>query len=69
MKNKLVFVVLCIFYACTNTADNNARGDSIGTSTNAVDNVNGNVADTTSGIQLNQPLPVDSSRIHDSIRR
>lgn len=34
-----------------------------------VENVNGNVPDSSSGTNLNHPLPVDSSGIKDSARK
>jgi hypothetical protein len=63
----LALVAVFLFTSCKNSGTGSVNKDS-GTTTNAagMDNVNGNVPDTTSGMKLNQTLPVDSSKMKDS---
>jgi hypothetical protein len=71
MKILFAFMVAASFFtACNNSSNTTTSADSATApaSTN-VENVNGNVADTTSGMTLNQSLPVDSSRLKDSSNR
>jgi uncharacterized lipoprotein len=64
-------LALCMLAACG--SDNTTKSESdTGTSTTgpgtpAVENVNGNVPDTSSTIRLNRPLPTDSITT-DSVR-
>lgn len=69
MKKLFSLVFLCVVLACNNSSESSRSADSIGTTTTGAENVNGNIPDTNSGIQLNQPLPVDSSKLRDSSRR
>jgi acid phosphatase class B len=63
-------IAICFFISCNNSGDATASADSAAApSTTNVENVNGNVADTTSGMTLNQSLPIDSSRLKDSLNR
>jgi hypothetical protein len=54
--------------SCNNNSKTSRSGDSSRAEPTNVQNVNGNVPDTTSGITLNKPLPVDSSRVKDSTK-
>ena len=70
MKKLFFFIVLCnFFFACNNSSDSSTSKDSTTTNQTNVENVNGNVPDTTSGTNLNHPLPVDSSRVKDSAKK
>jgi hypothetical protein len=64
----LLFLVGNLILACNNSADTSTTVTDSGTAPNStnVGNVNGNVPDTTSGMTLNQSLPVDSSNLKDS---
>ncbi|MGZ3845531.1 MAG: hypothetical protein ACXVLT_06655 [Flavisolibacter sp.] len=57
-----------LFFACTNSSKTSASGDTSSATPTNVQNVNGNEPDTTSGMTLNKPLPVDSSRLKDSAK-
>jgi len=71
MKKLVAFILAASFLtACNNSSNTTTSGDSATAPANTnVENVNGNVADTTSGMTLNQSLPVDSSRLKDSLKR
>ena len=63
-------ITISLLTACNNSSDNTTSADSAtAPATTNVGNVNGNVPDTTSGMTLNQSLPVDSSRLKDSLKR
>jgi hypothetical protein len=64
----LLFLVGNLILACNNSADTSTTSTDSGTAPNStnVGNVNGNVPDTTSGMTLNQSLPVDSSNLKDT---
>jgi hypothetical protein len=64
----LLFLVGNLILACNNSADTSTTFTDSGTAPNStnVGNVNGNVPDTTSGMTLNQSLPVDSSNLKDT---
>jgi hypothetical protein len=65
----LLFVSSCIV-ACNNSSStSNTSDDSSGTNPTNIENVNGNVPDTNSGMTLNQSLPVDSSALKDSAKK
>lgn len=71
---KTLFFLLIIFNllpACNNSSNTTTTSIDSTTAPNTtnIENVNGNVPDTTSGMTLNQPLPVDSSKVKDSINR
>lgn len=66
-KNVFFLLAICFFAACGNDGTTKSESDtSAGTSTPAVENVNGNVPDTTNTVPLNKPLPTDSSSGTDS---
>ena len=70
--NKLfaLLITISLLIACNNNGDTTTSADSATAPANTnVGNVNGNVPDTTSGMTLNQTLPVDSSRLKDSSKR
>ena len=70
--NKLfaLLITISLLIACNNNGDTTTSADSATAPANTnVENVNGNVPDTTSGMTLNQTLPVDSSRLKDSSKR
>jgi len=70
--NKLfaLLITASFFTACNDSSDSTTSADSATAPANTnVGNVNGNVPDTTSGMTLNQTLPVDSSRLKDSSKR
>jgi len=63
-------IAICFLVSCNNSGDATTSTDSADAPvTTNVENVNGNVADTTSGMTLNQSLPIDSSRLNDSLKR
>ena len=67
MKKVFSILALCAFAACGNdstTSDTETKSAPV---TPGIENVNGNVPDTTSAIQLNKPLPIDSIT-KDSVR-
>lgn len=63
-----LFAIGSFILACNNSADTSTTSTDSGTtpSTTNVENVNGNVPDSNSGMTLNQSLPVDSSNLKDS---
>jgi hypothetical protein len=64
-----LMVISSLVLACNSNSSSTPSGDSTtGTNATGVENVNGNVPDTTSGMQLNKSLPIDSSRVKDSSR-
>jgi hypothetical protein len=76
MKKFLALLLIGIGMAACNNDKTANTNDSIESNpgTPGMDNVHGNVADTTGAIKLNQPLPQDSSAFDsankkDSIRR
>lgn len=62
----LFFALLttCFFVACGN--DNSDTEVKSAPVTPGIDNVEGNIPDTTRAIRLERPLPEDSSRVDDS---
>jgi hypothetical protein len=60
-------VSTCIL-ACNNSGNTSTTKDTAATSPTNVENVNGNVPDTASGMNLNHSLPIDSSRMKDSAK-
>jgi hypothetical protein len=65
MKNLFGFILLVVlFSACTNDSTP-AKEETTPSNTN-VQNVNGNMPDTTGGVNLNATLPVDS--LNDSTK-
>lgn len=69
MKRLVVlFSIAGFILACNNSADSSTTSTDSGTAPNStnVENVNGNVPDTNSGMTLNRSLPVDSSNLKDS---
>lgn len=65
MKNLFAFFLMAVlFSACTN--DSTPAKDEVTPSNTNVQNVNGNMPDTSGGVNLNTPLPVDS--LSDSTR-
>jgi hypothetical protein len=70
MKRIFSFVVVCnLILACNSSSNSSTSTDSTTTNQTNVENVNGNVPDSTSGINLNHSLPVDSSRMKDSLKK
>lgn len=72
MKKMIASLLLVSFFAACNS-DNTTKSESetkttTGPGTPAVDNVNGNVPDTSNTVTLNKPLPKDSSNVNDSVR-
>ena len=67
MKKYFIVIVLfsATFFACNNNKKSEAK-DSETYRTVPVPNVNGNIPDSTNSINLNQSLPVDSSKLKDS---
>jgi hypothetical protein len=65
-----IFVIAQFILACNNSSESSTTSTDSTTapSPTNVDNVNGNVPDTTSGMTLNRSLPVDSSNLKDSTR-
>lgn len=63
-------LTVCFFAACGNDNTTKSESDTTTTTTGpgtpAVENVNGNVPDTTNSVTLNKPLPKDSSSVTDS---
>lgn len=68
MKKLVPFLLLSVFFtACGSNTTKSEADTKGGTSTSAVENVNGNVPDTTNTVPLNnKPLPKDSSNLKDS---
>jgi hypothetical protein len=69
MKKLFLFIAGTSFLvACNNNSSTTTpSSDSSVTPANTnVENVNGNIPDTTSGMTLNHSLPVDSSHLKDS---
>lgn len=62
-------VIMAILIACSNSSGNKAATDTTSPNTPALDNVNGNVPETTNTTNLNQPLPIDSSKVKDSMKK
>ncbi|HET7898773.1 MAG TPA: hypothetical protein VFL47_13910 [Flavisolibacter sp.] len=61
----LLFVAF--FCACNGNQKDNSETDATSAPvTPGIDNVNGNVPDTTGAIRLNRPLPKDSTLVNDS---
>jgi hypothetical protein len=70
MKKLFLFIIAIGFLlACNNSSNTTTSADSSTTNSTNVENVNGNVPDTTSGMTLNQSLPVDSSRLKDTSKK
>jgi ABC-type oligopeptide transport system substrate-binding subunit len=69
MKILLAMMAVCGLLACNSGSNSTTSADSTSPSPTNVQNVNGNTPDTTSGINLNQPMPVDSSRMKDSAQK
>jgi len=67
---KMIFsglLLASLFCACNGDKTSNTNADvQSAPVTPGIDNVNGNVPDTTRAIRLNNPLPKDSSLVNDS---
>ena len=60
---------LAVFTAC-NSGDDAEATDKAAPNSSPVQNVNGNIPDSANSINLNQSLPVDSSRLKaDSVKK
>jgi hypothetical protein len=69
MKLFSLILASSFLFACNNSSNSSTSTDSTSTNQTNIENVNGNVPDSSSGINLNQPLPVDSSRVKDSAKK
>jgi uncharacterized protein YcfL len=70
MKKLLLFIIVCnLIVACNSSNNSSTTTDSTSTNQTNVENVNGNVPDSGSGINLNHSLPIDSSRMKDSLKK
>jgi ABC-type oligopeptide transport system substrate-binding subunit len=70
MKKLFSLIVLTgLLAACNNSSSTSKAKDTTMSNPTNVQNVNGNVPDTTSGTNLEHPLPVDSSKIKDSAKK
>ena len=65
-KMVICSLALVLFISCNNSSGTNEEPTP--TPTN-VQNVNGNIPDTSSGSNLNGTMPVDSSKLKDSVNR
>ncbi len=69
MKTVFLLILISVLFACNNSGNTTTKisPDSGGSgNTPGIENVNGNIPDTSAGIKLNKPLPKDSSRLNDS---
>lgn len=67
MKAMITGLLLAsLLMACGNEKTTDSTEVESAPVTPGVDNVNGNVPDTTAGIRLNSPMPKDSSLVNDS---
>ena len=65
MKKLFVFfIAVSILQACNNSSTTDATN-----APTTVENVNGNTPDSTNSTNLNNPLPIDSSKVKDSIKK
>ena len=65
MKKSLVlFLGVSMMMACNNSSTTDATN-----APTTVENVNGNTPDSTNSTNLNNPLPIDSSKVKDSTKR
>jgi hypothetical protein len=65
----ITMLSLTIFMAC-NSGEETEATDKAAPNSPAVQNVNGNIPDSGNSINLNNPLPVDSSRVKaDSLKK
>jgi len=66
MKKLFAFLLCASFLAaCNNSTDTDKAASPNPAS---VENVNGNVPDSSNTMTLNQSLPIDSSRVKDSLK-
>lgn len=68
MKKLLYLSAIGFMVSCGDDKSNTTETESAPV-TPGIDNTNGNLPDTSSTIPLNSTLPVDSSRINDSVPR
>jgi hypothetical protein len=61
-------ILIGVFIACNSDKKTEAATEAAPV-TPGIDNVNGNIPDTSESIRLNQPLPKDSASAADSSRR
>lgn len=66
MKSLVLLAVSLAALSCGNNKTTEAQPSPV---TTATDNVDGNVPDSTNSINLNRPLPTDSSGLNDSTPR
>jgi hypothetical protein len=69
MKKLFFFVFVTGFLSCNNSGTSTGSKDSTGTNQTNVENVNGNMPDSNSGMTLNRSMPTDSSGLKDSVRQ
>ena len=68
MKNFFFYLLfLMIWGACGNKTEPSTTEETPKPAN--VENVNGNIPDTTNSVTLNNPMPVDSSKLKDSLDR
>jgi PBP1b-binding outer membrane lipoprotein LpoB len=60
-----VLLGMALLQSCNNSSETDAKASP---NPSNVENVNGNIPDSTNSINLNQSLPVDSSRLKDSLK-
>ncbi len=65
MKKIISLLFIVILIGCNDSNEGDGGSPNI---TN-VENVKGNIPDTTEGVTLNQPMEIDSSRIKDTIQK
>jgi hypothetical protein len=64
MKKLFAFILgVALLEACNNSSETDKAASP---NPSNVENVNGNIPDSTNSINLNQSLPVDSSKLKDS---
>ena len=68
MKKILYPAVMGFLLACGNEKTDDTKTES-SPATPAVENVDGNIPDSTNSVNLNKPMPTDSSRLKDSTPR
>jgi uncharacterized lipoprotein YajG len=60
----VLFIAISMMVACNNSSTTDATN-----APTTVENVNGNTPDSTNSTNLNNPLPIDSSRVKDSTKK
>jgi hypothetical protein len=69
MKNRFIYIGIIVLLAACNNSSTTTTTDDATPNQTGVQNVNGNMPDTSNSININATEHQDSSRVKDSVKR